>query len=77
MDQSSEEPSIWTVYQSPLDYPGEFVARRWVIGVGVAHATDEVRRADTLENLRRILPPGLYRLPRQRGDEPQIVESWV
>lgn len=71
--------SMWTVYERPSDYPELYVARRWDI---VRHArepvwTDDVRTAPTLEGLRALLPPGLHCMPRQHGDEPQVVEVWL
>ena len=64
---------IWVVYDSPLDRPGVFVARKWVNDV----PTEETLEAATLEGIRFKLPAGLYRIPRSLGDELQIVESWV
>lgn len=73
--------SIWTVYQKPLDYPGQFVARRWESlvenGAPVSRATADVLVAPDLDGLRAQLPAGLVRLERQQGDDPVIVESWV
>lgn len=65
--------SIWTVYRNPTDYPGLYVARRFELD----RPTDDIRTAPSLEALRDLLPPGLYRLPRRDEDEPQIVEIWL
>ncbi len=67
---------IWTVYENPRDYPGQFVARKWLAGRRV-QATDEVRVAQSLQQLRECLPPGLVCLQRQDGDDPAIVEVWM
>ena len=64
---------IWVVYDSPLDLPGVFVARKWVNDV----PTEETSEASTLEGIRGKLPAGLYRIPRFLGDELQVVESWI
>lgn len=71
--------SIWTIYDHPLDYPHGFIARRWSITGKGAEATNDVVTADTLVEVRRLLPAphGLFRLPRQDGDDPKIVESWI
>jgi|LSQX01.3.fsa_nt_gb hypothetical protein len=73
--------SIWTVYEKPSDFPGEFVARRWESlvedGAPVSRATADVLVARDLDGLRAQLPAGLIRLERQPGDAPAIVESWV
>jgi len=65
--------SLWTVYDSPSDYPGRFVARRFELN----RPTRLVLVASSLEGVRRLLPPGLYCLPRLPGDEPHIVEVWL
>ena len=67
----------WTVYERPLDYPDGYVARRWVIGSGGAVPTNDMFVADTLDELRALLPPGLFCLLRQPGDDPKIVEVWI
>lgn len=69
--------SIWTVYDHPRDYPASFVARRSEVIDGVVQVTADMFVADTLDELRALLPPGLYRLPRFPGDQPHIVEVWL
>lgn len=64
---------LWVVYENPKDYPGSFVARPGVTG-GMACA---VLLADTLDELRADLPPGLTRLERDPTDDPVIVEVWL
>jgi len=68
--------SIWTVYESPLDYPERFVARRWTINPAPS-PTDDVIVADDMSSLQAMMPPGMVRMPRQPGDDPVIVETWV
>lgn len=68
----------WTIYRSPRDYPGQFVARRWIVPTGGdLMATNEMFTADTLNELRQLLPLGLVNIGRMPGDEPQIVEVWI
>lgn len=64
---------IWTVYDSPRDLPGQFVARLFILD----RATAKVIKAPTLEALRKLLPPGLTCLPRNPQDDPVIVETWL
>lgn len=64
---------MWTVYDNPSDYPGKFVARMSFYD----RATSNVLVADTLEELRGLLPPRLTRLERDPNDDPVIVEVWV
>lgn len=69
---------LYTIYDHPKDYPHEFVIRRWdgrtnqPIDKGEPFA-----RGKTLKSVRHKLPPGLYRLQREPGDDPVIVETWI
>lgn len=70
---------IWTVYWSPKDYPGEYVARAHVVGRhknGVT-ATEFIKRGQTLKDIHDQLPLGLICFPRSPDDDPVIVESWM
>jgi hypothetical protein len=68
----------YTIFNRPADYPhDEFVVRLFK-----AHATGVetgrvVGTALTLNEARRLIPPGLIRLPRFEGDQPAIVEVWL
>lgn len=65
---------IWTVYNSPTDYPGKFVARLFIN----EQPTTLVMVADALTTIRKQLSnKGFVRIPRSEGDEPQIVECWL
>lgn len=69
---------LWVIYDNPLDFPGQHVARRHVVRVdGFPEATDDHHVADTLDAIRALLPEGLTRIPRFADDEPQIVETWL
>lgn len=68
--------NMWTIYFSPKDAPGRYVVRRWHIGVGVATA-HEAHISETLEGVRGVVPPGMYRLERHADDDPVIVEVWL
>lgn len=68
---------MWTVYHSPADFPGLFVARRWEIQPGRAVPTSDHFTAATLAQLRDKAPDGLTILARNDADDPCIVESWV
>lgn len=43
---AGETLSMWTVYEDPTDYPGEFVARRFVIGSGFSNPTTDLLRLE-------------------------------
>jgi hypothetical protein len=70
---------MWTVYQSPSDYPGKFVVRRRVVRAGGMTDVDPEPSAvvDTLAAARFPLQArGLVCMPREDGDDPVIVETW-
>jgi hypothetical protein len=66
---------VWTICASPADYPGKFTAR--------PHSSRSnlpmqfVLTADSLDDLRAMLPPGLAHMTRDHEDHPVIVESWL
>ena len=74
---SDDHLAIWTVYNNPTDYPGKFVARKFLATAPDPTATAEVEIADTLAELRKKLPPWLSRINRMPGDDPKIVEVWL
>jgi hypothetical protein len=67
----------WTIYDHPRDYPDAFVARRWVAIRGTVIPTNDMFVANSLNELRALLPPGLVLFPRFDGDDPNIVEVWM
>jgi len=68
---------VWTLYDHPRDHPDAFVARRHVVVGGATAPTPDMFVADSLEELRALLPGGLVCVPRSALDEPTIVESWL
>lgn len=66
---------IWVVCERPSDYPNSFTARKWLAGEK-AEPTQELLVADTLTELRQMIPPGLYRMPRMPTDGAEIIETW-
>lgn len=66
---------IWVIYDCPADYPGKFVARKWVLDV----PTKTVIIGDTLDEVRNKLPnkQNLVCLDRSFQDDPIIVETWL
>lgn len=69
--------AIWTVYKHPKDYPNDYVARKHTIGAFGSHPSVEMFAADTLEEIRALIPLGLVCLGRAPDDEAQIVETWL
>jgi len=69
---------MYTIYKRPLDYPKEYVARRWIITRLVPVPEAELfARGKSLAEVRRALPPGLFNLGREAADDPKIVEVWI
>jgi hypothetical protein len=69
---------LYTIYGRPLDYPDEFVCRRWDGRTCMPIDRGEpFARGQTLDDVRRVLPVGLHNLGRQPGDDWAIVETWV
>jgi len=66
-----------TVYKSPLDYPGQYVARLWRILPGRAEPTPITITAETLDGLREKKPANMTIFDRAENDDPTIVESWI
>jgi hypothetical protein len=66
---------VWTIYASPKDLPDKFVARPHSVRRQVPLRCHLA--ADTLENIRSALPPGLVQMSRDPTDDPVIVECWI
>jgi len=65
--------AIWTVYERPADFPEQFVARKWLN----ERPTSDIVQANSLAEVRSLIPAGLFRIPRSFGDDHTIVESWL
>lgn len=70
--------SMWVVCDHPSDYPEGFSARLWEIRAGTYEPTETVIGCRELAPLRDYFEKrGLTPLPREPGDDPVIVESWI
>lgn len=72
-DDSSDEDSIWVVYEAPPDFPDKYVARR----LQMNRPTADLVIGDTLNDVRSKLPAGLFRIERSERDDPMVRESWI
>ena len=72
-------PSIWTVYDSPTDYPGKIVARLFVGDSEGYKPSDTIIITDNLDIMREIMLTQMYLtcINRQPDDDPKIVEVWL
>jgi hypothetical protein len=72
----TEALDIWTIYRYPRDYPDKYVARRCEVTTDITH-TNDMFVADSLDEVRALLPAGLHRIERDLQDDPVIVEVWI
>lgn len=68
---------MWVVYERPTDFPEKYVGRRFLIKGDRDEPTAEVKIADSLEELREMIPQGMFRLGRDFGNRVQILEVWL
>ena len=64
--------SAWIIQRDLPDHQGKYVAR-----LTLDHPTVYVMAADTLADLRAMLPPGLDLSPRMPDDPPDVLEIWL
>ena len=68
----------WVIYDEHLPgIAGRYVARKFFIGQVFCFDADEELRAETVSELRAILPPGLVNVGRDKGDFHRVMETWV
>lgn len=80
----SDVLTFWVIYYGATNHPpGKWVVRAQDAGgVSPIESPDMIVRhqlffeCDSLEEARAKVPAGLYRMPRQEGDDPVIVEVW-
>lgn len=68
-----DDDSIWIVYESPPDFPDQYVARRMKLN----RPTDDFVVGSTMNDVRSKLPKGLFKIERSDRDDPLIRESWI
>lgn len=69
---------VWVVYDHPRDYPDAFVARKFLLtGAPDPQPTSDMFAADSVEELRALLPRSLACFARSPDDDPKIVEVWM
>lgn len=64
---------IITIFNSPTDYPGKYVARVFDVG----KPTNLAAVAGTYEELQQAIPAGMVKLERNEKDDPVILETWI
>ena len=78
VDFSEIKLPIAVIYDSPKDYPGEYVCRIWDGGNGL-HPTDTIVEGRTLGEMQEDIQAAGFtlRFPRAEDDDPAIVETWI
>ena len=76
LEEFGDALAFFVIFERPLDYPGHFVVRRQFALRGRVGLDVVPRLAASLEEARQLVPPGLYRQPRQDGEAAFIVETW-
>ena len=70
--------SMWALFYSPGDAPGQYVLRRFEILPGGPEPTLDAIYGRRPEPLRlHMLKLGLHMIPRNPADHPSVVECWV
>lgn len=72
--------SMWTIFYSPRDCPGAYCVRRFDVVRGQPEPVPAPHALGPfvfLETARAAVPPYLHRLPRNPGDHPSVVETWL
>jgi len=67
------------IYHHARDYPDHnFVARQWfMMGERLWPSPDLFAVGQTLREVRAAIPPWLVCVPRQEGEDPAIIETWI
>jgi hypothetical protein len=63
--------AVWIVMDDWVAYPGKLMAR-----LATMETTPYVMLADTLDEMRAALPPGMHRSDRTPADPVGLVELW-
>ena len=70
--------SIYTIYLDPVDLGPGYAMREWRTYSGRIEPGPAVGGLKTLEAARDFVPPWADQLiPRNPGDDPTIVETWI
>lgn len=72
---------IYTLYNHPVDYPDEFVIRRFTVSKGSNLPVPDNElffRSISLQKCQdKMKEMRLYRMLRDNSDEPKIIESYI
>ena len=67
---------IFVVYNSPSDFPGQYVVRRWIVGPAIVPDEKVWWLSPSLEECQLSIPEDAVRFDRDPDDDSCIVEVW-
>lgn len=67
----------FAIFSSPLDFPGEFVCRRFDGYDGRVVPGPLIARGKSIEEVRAHVPVGLFCFQRTSRDVRSLVETWM
>jgi hypothetical protein len=75
----AERPlAMWTVYNSPKDFPAMFVARMFYVWSTGSQPTEKIIMSENVDAIRlQLFRMGLTPINRSEDDDPNIVEVWI
>ena len=76
---SDDQLAIWTIYKGHPNYqhPDDLYVAVKALATNPPSYGGEIYTAKTITDIRRKLPPGLFRINRDPKDDPTIVEVWL
>lgn len=79
MDPEKKTFAIYTIYDNPSDWPGEFALKKWLISFKeTLQDLNFIYNSKNLEACRdQMRQKGLSNLDREENDDPVIVVSWI
>lgn len=76
--KQNEALEMWVIYDNPSDYPGRFVARKYLVSPDGHNVTEDLLICINLDGLRDILISlGKVNIGRMDNDDPVIKEVWI
>lgn len=65
-----------TIYDRPSDYPDGFMGRMFL--TGRVELPTQITVTGSLKDIQeKLMEVGMTPLPRDEGDDPKIVETWI
>jgi hypothetical protein len=73
-------PACYVVYEKPMDYPNEYVIRKWVWSPNdrmYCPMREIVARSHSLRLLRLAIPTNCVRVVGNKKREASVIETWI